>query len=160
MKKQFLILTAIALLAAPEFLNAAGVALFAHMGRFKEEMTVGDEQKVNAVTMRITDGHDVVMISETESGKWVVTAIAAGTATVCLEKSKPGHKSKRHKCCHTIVVKDKKGFVAKAKKAIKRVANDVEELAEEIENDVDAGMTRYRDNKAKKQAAKQAKKAQ
>ena len=174
MKKQLILLSFAALLSTTTFMEAAGVALFAHMGRFKEEMNVGDEQKVNAETMHITAGHDVVMLTEKESGKWVVTALKAGTATVCLEKSKPGYKSKRHKCCHTIVVTGKNGIVAKAKRVAKRVAADVEDVAQDIEQDVSmlrqkakgmrqgvkSGVDTYKQKKMERKATKPAQKAQ
>ncbi len=174
MKKQLILLSLAALLSTTTLMEAAGVALFAHMGRFREEMNVGDEQKVNAETMRITAGHDIVMITEKESGKWVITALKAGTAEICLEKSKPGYKSRRHKCCHPIVVTNKKGITAEVKRAAKRVAAEVEDVVEDIEQDVTmlrqkakgmkqdvkSGVDTYKQKRAERKATKPARNAQ
>lgn len=119
MKKQLLTL-ALLTLGYVTNSHSMGVAVLAHMNRFKETMAVGETQMVRGADVRIISqtpqvpGQTVIEVDEIVSGsnkgKWNITTKNLGLAVIEIDKRIGGHTKKFHTAEHDITVTEvKKG---------------------------------------------------
>jgi hypothetical protein len=131
--------------------HSMGVAVLAHLTKFKETMAVGTTQKVNAVAAYIVPGsekpkvhgQEVIKLEETKEGVWTITTLNPGMVSVVLEKKKSGYTNQFHAAEHDLTVtgapkgkkkqvKDVDGLMVES---IQNVLSDKDIVVDEIEMD-------------------------